>query len=348
MKKRGIFPNKKAQGDIESYFILIKLILAIAAIAAMSAYVYSVASDTFFSKLYLSRDLAFTINTLYIPQGNIYHEYERKSLNKFTIDFLEQKVEIREEDPKKKGLTFDYFYAADLNYTFKKEEIKEKNKITLQKSSNLFEINTQLSKKLKILKCPDITTLDPEWKKKSFLIDPALGKEGTNEGVILGSIGISLYDKFDNWGTTRDNIGAKDIKEQTRKSLSKIENLIEQSDIIIGLRMGDYPTDNNIKIYVSSIGDEKLIKKREKLSCLIINRLFSDKDLDNIFTGGNVIKQNPEHIKEDYAKILNNGKISIIIEIGNLQNEKIKDLESTGIISKIADSIYEGIKEYYE
>jgi len=345
MKKRGIFLNKKAQGDIESYFIIIKLILAIAAIAAMSAYVYSVASDTFFHKLYFSRDIAFMVNTLYPPPGNIYQQYERKGLDKFEIDFNEQKVQIKEEDIKKKGLSFNYFYATDLNYIFEKYAIKNSNKMDFQKSSDIFEISNELNKKLRLLKCPDINSNDLEWKQKFFLIDPDYSYN-EKEKLIVGSIGFSLYNKFENKGTTIINI--ENINEQIRKSNREIEELMEKSDVTISIRIGDYPNNNNVKVYTSSIGDENLVKKRKKLGCLIINELFYDKDLNNIFTGGNVVNVNPKHIKKDYGEVLNNDKISIIIEIGNIQSDKIKNLENIGTITKIANSIYNGVKKYYD
>jgi hypothetical protein len=346
MKKRGIFLNKKAQGDIESYFVIIKLILAIAAISAMSVYVYSIVSDTFFDKLYFSRDIAFTTNTLYSAPGNVYQEYEREGLDKFEIDFYEQKVQMKEEDIKKKGLSFDYFYGTNLDYIFKKDIIKDSNKIVFQKIPNIFEISPELDKKLNLLKCPDINTIDSEWKQKLFLIDPGYSYN-EEEKLIMGSIGFSLYNKFENKDTTIENI--EDIKEQVKKNYKKIKELMEESDTTISIRMGNYLGDNNnIKVYISSIGDEELVKKRRRFGCLILNELFSDKKLDNIFRGGNVVSINPEHIKMDYGEMLNNDKISIVIEIGNIQSEKIKDLQNVGIITKIADQIYNGVREYYE
>lgn len=349
MKKRGIFTNKKAQGDIESYFVIIKLILALSAISVMAAYVYSVASDTFFYKLYFSRDIAFTIDAIYSAPGNIYHEYDRKGLDKFNIDFYEQKVKINEEDYKKKALSFNYFYATDLNYEFEKNEIKKSNKIVFQKLPDIFKISNQLNKELKLIKCPEIITTDPEWKKKLFLVDPVFGDKNTNEGIILGSIGFSLYNRFENKETTRNNIEASDIKEQTRKSSIEIKELIENSDIIISTHMGNYlSNNNNIKVYTSSVGDEELVKKRKKLGCLILNELFSDEELNEIFTGGNVIPSNPAHIGVGYEKVLNNDKIGVVIEIGNTQSEKIKNLENVEIINKIAEGIYNGVKKYYD
>jgi len=339
-----ILNNKKAQGDIESYFEIIKLILAFAAIAAMSAYVYSVASDTFFHKLYFSRDISFTTNTLYSAPGNIYHEYKRDKLDKFEIDFDMPKVKIREKDDKKKGLSFDYFYATDLNYLFKKDEINNKNKIVFQKSADTFEISKELDKRLELIKCHNIYTSDAQWKQKSFLID--LGYKDQEEVLILAPIIFSLYNKFENKDTTISNIETGE--GYTKKDLETIQSLLKNSEVIISIHSGDYPSNNNIKIYVSSIGDEELVKKREKLGCLIINELFSDKELNNIFTGGNVISINPKYIKKDYRETLSNDKISIVMEIGNIQSDRIKSLQNAQTAIKISSQIYKGVEKYYD
>lgn len=347
VKKRGIFLGKKANLDIESYFIIIKFVILMAAILAMSAYVYSVVSDTFFQKMYFSRDIAFTINTLYSAPGSIYHEYTRKNLEKFEIDFSQNKVGLRENDETKKGLAFNYFYASDLDYGLEKDLIKDSNKIFLQKLPYNFEIKSESNTKLKSAKCQGINTADYEWNNKLFLIDPAYTND-EEKNRIIGSIGLSLYSKFGNKETTRDSTSSSDINEQTRKEPKIISDLIEKSDVIISINMGDYQNgDNSIKIYTSSIGDSELVNKRKKLGCLILNELVSDKELDKIFMGSKMISVNPDYISKDYAEMLGNDKLSVVIEIGNIQSEGAGAMDSADIITKIADKIYEGAKKYY-
>ncbi len=279
------------------------------------------------------------------------------------FDSAEQRVKVS-EDKAKTDSSFDYFFAEDRNYRFEKKKISNTNKIIFQKSPALFEINDALTKQLKLIKCPDITTADSDWKKKIFLIDPGhkgndgYSESGIYEGNIVGAIGSELYDelkldKAENVDTTRDNTG-RVISTQVRKDPAVIETLIKKSEVIISLHVGkSLKENNNIKIYVSSVGDETIIKKREKMGCLILNELFSDSDLEDFFTGGNVIKINPEQINEDYEKVLDNklldhNKISIVVEIGNIQNEKIRDLNALKIIiPKVSSSIFRGITEYY-
>ena len=202
--KHNPFSNKKAQGDIESYFVAIKLVLAMSAIIAMSAYVYSIATDTYFEKTYFSRDLAFTANTIYFAPGNIYNIYTRERLDKFGVVFNNPKVNLLEYSEKTKGIPFVYYYGSDLNYKFKNEEIKKSNKVYFQKSSGLVEINNEFPETTKLIKCPDVYSTDQAWKQKGFLIDPGHGrntgqaKGSKKEEDIVGSIGFSLLSKLSN------------------------------------------------------------------------------------------------------------------------------------------------------
>ncbi|MEA2036597.1 MAG: hypothetical protein U9O94_03760 [Nanoarchaeota archaeon] len=351
MKKRGICSDKKATGDIESYFILIKIIVAIGAISAMTSYVYSVTTDTFFDKFYFSRDIAFMANAAYSSPNNLYIEYQRDKLSKFIIDFSNNKVNLFERDSE---LPFGYFYAKDLDYRFESGKITNNNKIVFQKTPYLFQISDKLEPRLKLLKCKNIISTDPDWENKRLLIDSGHGNDDgfTNgnlkENVIVGSIGFSLNNKFLNSDTTRENIG-RSIEEQTRKDAAQVNELVETSNTIISIHMGNYSSENNnIKIFVSAIGEEDLVIKREKLGCLIINNIFSENELKDIFTGGNIISVNPEHVEGDYQQILNNEKISIVIEIGNIQSDKSMKLQKTEIIFQIAGKIHQGVKDYYE
>ncbi len=346
LKKRGIFYSKKAGATTESYFVVIRLVLVFAVMVVMWTYVSSVVNDTFFYKVYFSRDLAFTTNTVYSAPGSVYHEYLRKNLNKFEVDFQEQKVKLKDEGADKEESSFDYFYATNMNYMFKTNEIKASNSLVIQKSPSLLEVNKELNTKLKLIKCPEISTADAEWKRKFFLIDPEYSTN-EEENIITGSVGLSLYNKFDNKDSTRDNT-VGNIKEQIKKEPKKIKDLIEKSDVALRISIGDYQEYNNdIKIYVSSVGDEKLVKKRKKLGCLILNELLSDKELDKIFTGGKVMAINPEHIIREYGEILNNDKIGVVLEIGNIQSNKINEMKAVGVITQIAKLIYSGVEKYY-
>ena len=355
MKKRGIFLNKKGRGDIESYFVIIKLIIAFSVIAAMASYVYSVITDTYLEKLYLSRDIAFTTNTIYFAPGNIYHEYVRDKLAKFAVDFSEQKVKMTEEDVKKKEPLY-YFYGSDLNYNFYKERVAYSKKITFQKSSGDFEINEMLDKKIDLLRCPNINTVEQGWDQKSFLIDPGhdsrsgFKKGDIDESFIVGSIGLSLYnnDGLKSKKTTKDNLGG-DINAQTRKESQAILDSMPRSEVIISLHMANtVNTSNDIKAYVSYNGDEESVKKRAKMGCLIVNELISEGQLYGVFTGGNVIRVNPEYLNEEYGGVLDNTKIAIVLEIGNIQSKRIENLQKPEAREAIAQSIFDGVKKYYE
>ncbi|MBU0628515.1 MAG: N-acetylmuramoyl-L-alanine amidase [Nanoarchaeota archaeon] len=349
-----LFSSKKAQGDIESYFVAIKLILAMSAIIAMSAYVYSIATDTYFEKTYLSRDLAFTANTIYFAPGSIYNIYDREKLSKFGVTFSNPKASLLEYDEKTKGLPFIYYYASDLNYKFQNEEVRQLPKVYFQKSSGTVEIKPYLQDKTKLIDCPNIDTIDPLWNQNLFLMDPGHG-DGTGlingdkkEGLIAGSIGFSLSTCLNNKKTTRDNIGSQ-IQDQTRKSKPEVSKLIKESDIIISIHIGSYSESaNNLKAYVSSAGNEELAKKRKKLGCCMINELLSYPEISSLFDGGNVIAVNPEYLQDDYKTILNNEKTAVVIELGNIQSPRTDKLQDQEVILRVSSSIYDSLKKYYE
>jgi len=359
MLKRGILSNKKAQGDIESYFVLIRIVIATAAVLMMGIYVGSIATDTFFDKFYFSRDIALTANTVYFAPGNLYHIYERNRLNKFGIDFHNQNVKMVEGSEtneymygaRNKILTFDYGYASDLDYNFKKEAVTKSKSIVFQKLPGHIEVGKEPEKRLKLIKCLDIDTRDPNWEQKPFLIDPGhdsntgVMNEDIKEGNLVAFIGYSLLNKLKNVETTRKGT---ELNTQVRKDLAEIKSLIQKSEVIISLHVGDYPSNNNLKVYVSPMGDDELVKKREKLACLVINEILSDRELNPIFTGGNVIKVNPRYLQDDYEQVLSNDKLSLLIEIGNIQSDKIKKINKGEIKTRISDGIYLGIKRNFE
>ncbi len=343
MKKRGLFSSKKAAGDIESYFVIIKWIIAFSAIIAMGVYVRSVVADTFYDKLYFSGEAAFDANTVYSAPGEVYYEYKREGLDEYNLKFDENRADIEEIDDESSSVSTYHPYATNLDMSLEKEGIENSNKIVFQKALDTVEIKKDVKNKLKFIGCPDIDTQNPGWKQMSFLIDFSLDeREDISEA--LGSIGRSLYYRFDNRETTIKDIDSTEDRE--RKSSTDVKGLIHDSDVVISLQAEDYLTGNNIKIYFSKEGDDQLIEGRKKFACFIFNELLSDDHLDKIFLGGNIVPVNPEYAKEEYEEILDNDKMGIVIEVGNLDSERIERLKEG--IEKVHKGIYSGVEKYYE
>ncbi|HLD89053.1 MAG TPA: hypothetical protein VI894_02500 [Candidatus Nanoarchaeia archaeon] len=78
------------------------------------------------------------------------------------------------------------------------------------------------------------------------------------------------------------------------------------------------------------------------MGCLIINNFLSDEEMGNLFTGSSIIEVD----KESHEHLLDDDRISVILEIGNLQNSD--GIELLGKTSEIGDSIKHGIEDYYK
>ncbi len=325
MKK--ILIKKRGTGDIESYFVLLKIIIAIGVVFSMYAYISSIQRDTFFDKLYLSRDIAFLMDSVYSSQGRFYIEYKRDMLKNYDVEFLKQRVKIIENntDSKKKSLII-YQFAEDLNYKTRANKISNSNKITFQKSNNILEISKELKNKIKLISCPE-TEINDNIQNTKILID--VNDDGKNK--LIPTIEHILQSKIKNSKTTKG------------KARLEIEKLIEESNVIISVRLNE-KENNEVKAYISSSPspeDKDILKKRNRLACLIINELIS---IDSLFEGGNIIETNPKYLKEEDKTILDNNKISIIVSI-EIQN--IKNLKDIATIRQIGESIYKGITTYY-
>ena len=144
MKKRGtykkIFLHKKAQ-DNEIYHILIQILIAIMVYWALQSYIDSVAKDTLFEKLYLSKDIALLINTIYGGPGEVNYLYTniKAELNTFEFDFKEQKASVNEFDSKGK-LVVEQPYGEDLNFPYSGQKLVKPDQISFSKTKNNLKI----------------------------------------------------------------------------------------------------------------------------------------------------------------------------------------------------------------
>ena len=113
--------------------------------------------------------------------------------------------------------------------------------------------------------------------------------------------------------------------------------------------MGSYSeSTNNLKVYVSSIGNEELVNQRKKLGCYMVNEMLSYPEINGLFDGGNVIPMDPEYLPEDYKSVLNSEKTAVVIEMGNIQSPKTDKLQNQEVIIRVSNGIYAALEKYYE
>lgn len=328
----------------------------------VSRKIMEIKEKTFFEKNFLVKDIATLINTLYSSPGDIMVNYD-KDTHWFSYEFKEDEVAIFDKTPTFKTTypiinnSFLDFYPITLNAKFHTEErskknLKEKVRLTFAKINDDIIIDQDLKRDINEIKCKNI---EPLGQDKIILIDAGHG--GYDEGIvannvkekdITGSIGFSLYQSLGiRHFFTRDNIKGS-VKEQIRKvEYRNKEKIIVEVDknnieIIISIHIGNYKDNsNNVKAYYSIESGEDIQIKSKKLACEILNELVRKEELE--ITGISIIGIYPE----DYegAEILVKDKIAILLEIGNLRNERsVNILTQPGNIQVIINSMIRGLE----
>ncbi len=321
MKKRGLFHGKKAQSIIHAKLVLIfELVVPLLILLILLAWVNDLATNQSFDKNYVARDTALLTSVLYSSPENIFYNH---TTEQYIFDFSKNQVKVLFKDD---NFPIYYHYSKN-NIIFKNQgEIKTNNSLLFLKSDNEFEVNTALKINIDKIPCPLIITNKPS----SLGIDP-LKIDRVDKDITLKiaeTIKTNLITYIPDTRLTRDEELERDVKD------------LENVESIIGIRAkSDNFNKNYLKAYYSLESSRN--KESRKLACLTVNKLLDSFEFD----GAAVIGINPEDFNESHQeKILDNNKVAIILEIGNLNTKKgIKILEDYSKVSKL---IKEGIKEY--
>jgi len=354
MKKRGDY-------DIVTLglVILVGLLFVLAVVfPGVLRLVLGIRETTYFEKTFLVGDMAITTNTLYSGPGNIMATYDKDTLW-FSYKFDKEGVSSFDIDPERK-IKYPIVHTGLIKFNEKllepeffsepksEDNLKKKVKPIFAKISDEIIIDEQISRSINEIKCENLEPMG----KKTILVDAGHG--GEDEGIVIGSlkekdmtgsIGLVLYqsikgDKF----FTRDNIAS--VRDQVRKSeYNTKEKTTEEVnkngiEMIISIHAGSRDDlSNNVKAYYSIESDEDFQQKSKKLGCEILNELVRKEALE--ITGISVVGINPEDYEGGH--ILVKDKIAILLEIGNLDNEKSANtlMKSVDIIG---NSIIEGIE----
>lgn len=320
------------RGQLTYKFGMEILVAAIVVITFIGV-AYTYGNGEAVKKIRAAKDIGLMIEEMYlIPDDiNTFITYP-EDLSNFDI--------IIEEDIVKVSSTGSDVTEAHYNFVNSKNHlpintiIKKPGKIYVGKINGKILISDKKPKLIK-LNCPEARK---KTQINNILIDSGIDENGDLEKAKLANtIAFSLISKL-NRNYQVEHTRNKNINDLTDNPLTLIEsNLkekIEKADVIIGIQIAEKKDNsNNIKIYFS----QDSIKKEETvaLACTILNSIVEDEDLNEI-TGISIIP------KEEL--ILNNEKISMIIEIGNYLNEDsldmLKDINKIGsIISIIYDTI---------
>jgi len=250
-------------------------------------------------------------------------------------------------------VSFPFFENHKTDVKYKK--ISEPETLTFQKTGDVLRIDN--SDRIDVsqvdIYCPQ-DAIKGDVKAMSILLDPSHG--GSDQGDVKGEItekelvrklaGIFFTansDKFGKVGFTRDL--AKDIDDE----IGVADRLLKAADhdLVIGFGAG-YDIDSNentIIAYISKASEKK--SESKKLACEILRSMTAKKDVSKMITAASVAEIDPKYIdKDDPRQLLNNQKISVYLEIGNLNSDdgaKIFDvIDSSSIYKGIANAFDTG------
>ena len=126
MNKRGnnLFSSKRGM-DIELWFNTIELIIVVMAGIILLQTINSEADSTTYKKIYLSRDNALLMNTVYSSPGDIKYYYPEET-GRFDFNFKKNEIEVYEDYELKEGGAISYPFAEDKNYILNYKDLKHK------------------------------------------------------------------------------------------------------------------------------------------------------------------------------------------------------------------------------
>jgi len=347
MLKRGVFLGKKGQGEMEEevYSTLIQVAILVFVLVSLGLYLKSVRDNTVFEKIYLSRDIALLMNSIYAAPENIGYVYAagETNLTKFTFKSQENYVVVNDKNSISNQEMF-YKYATDLSFHEEFPLIEESKILTFVKNDNTLKVGTEGTGKLNALICQDINTKSSNWKTK-VIIDPGHGSD-INKPDDPGDVGYSTDAVKESVFTTQVATALKSFGYMLTRDYNYYLPLRDRisaaknSDVIISLHVGNYSQDKNIALAFVSAESLKKAESR-KLACLILNIFMTQFNFESIAI---VPVFHSELLPDDPKQILMQDKIAVFLEIENINNKaSVKALKP----SEIASAINDALNQYY-
>ncbi|MBW2966385.1 hypothetical protein KY342_04750 [Candidatus Woesearchaeota archaeon] len=229
--------GKKSQHEL--MFIVFQLLMIAAIFALLMLYVNSLREQTLFTKIALSRDLAFVVDTVYAAPGNLEYTYYATELNlsEFDYKFEKQNVNVLEKD-----LPTLYPFGEDRLFLESRfMTIKNPKTIQFQNIGYKFLAEEQTEAKPNLFKYPYIDTFDLNWANKKIAVG------FYNENNLAKSIAREL-------GVVPEGVAR-----------------ITNADILIIAEI-DNKTSKTLRIEIPI--NSKFIKQNRKLASIIMNNVL--------------------------------------------------------------------------
>lgn len=331
----------KAQAMTEVLFILMEIIMVIAAGFIVIGKVNSIDDSQIFLKKFFARDLAITINAIQVLQGNVLYFYRPSTDTMANIDFKFSQSLVEAND-EKYPVAIKNFDATSINKPQLLKFIKQNKK---------FFVDADQSTAVKFnpykLACPEVKTalgnvvVDAghgfNADAKDFVGD--VGFEGTQgkESVLMAALASNLLTNLKLTGISAGYTRNPLTSPEDAKTIDARKALAKDSNTIISLHLNnDVENINNLKAYVN-FDSEKYVESA-KLACFVLNEL-SDAFAEKI-TGAAIIPVSLNHFDGDDAKQLLDGKkVAVYFELGNINSNRlqIKNIDGAKISAALVN-----------
>ena len=313
----SLFRGKRGSETIEMAMIpAFALVIVFGVIFfGLLSFFEEIRNHTLFEKIFLKKDLAILIDTIYSAPGNVELNYP-KDTHAFTFTFTNSKIEVYDPNTILHKQTHPIindrnisFQETTLEPTFEEDELKEKVQIKITKLGNKMSItdfNTQITPFTFV--CPEIENAETV-QGKSLYIPPLVTKEHLDSPDII----TSSKDAF--------------------ISLIKFTSNFDENN-------------NNLVAYISSSSAKSL--ESERVACLILNEIITNTDLNTIMDDNSLKEITGITIipTSEYGA-LNQDNIAVILQIGNQRiGESQNLLENEEAMLAISSSINKGIEQY--
>jgi len=343
MKKRGrLVLNRKAEITNEIYNVLIQIIIIIMILVACMSYLNSVKKNTLFEKMYLSRDVALMMNTIYAAPENVKVEYfaANANLSDYTFESKDYYVIVNEKGKDIAHAKY-YKYATDLTFEEDFPLITNADLIMFLKNNNKVQVDEETPDTISDFFCSPVI---PGNNDPYVIIDPG---HGDNPLFDLGDPGYVTDDIQESTFTTQisEVLNAGFDYDVTRPSdyyITMFERLsvLSRADVIISIHLGNYSEQENaVKAFISAESEKK--QESITLACHILNNFAKNSQFDVAIIPVVV----SELSNEDPKLVLLADKVAVLLEIGNINNKESIELLD---VYEIAAAINKGIKDYYE
>lgn len=327
----------KKRGTI-TLFTIIEVAVGIGFALVLLNYAYEKGKGIDFERVYLSKDIALTIDALHGVSGNALVDYENSYMQQFKqqydIQIANSIVGVSEQKTPDLRSTYPYgqvdAYPIDIL-------LKAPSYLAFILKNRRIEISVTASSS-GATGCSQIDT-SAEISRQALLFEP--GHYGKDKGNIAGSLEEYKLTKqiADNLKMlcTAKGYDCRLVQQQDLDSkISEIKDT--QKNMFISIHIGSSASGSNPSTISFRTGDEK----SSKLSCLIANKLrgnfdpVNTKQIDMKNIGEN------DDLKVIEAALPNP---SLSIEIGNIDRKDF--FNDPNNIANAAASILEGIEEYY-